>query len=142
MTDTEHDILRQASKKEKDPRIIPRIFAVHMVCVLEKSVDEAAEMTMRCPEWVTKWVQRYREGGIEALADLPRSGRPTAVPQHDMDCIMEDAQQNKITPVMLQQKILHDYGVSYHIAHVQNIMRRYNMSPKVSQLLHVNHATV
>ena len=34
------------------------------------------------------------------------------------------------------------HGVSYHITHVRNIMRRYNMSPKVSQPLHVNHATV
>ncbi len=94
------------------------------------------------PEWVTKWVQRYREGKIEALADLLRSGRPPVIPQCDMDCIMKDAIQNKTTPVMLQQKIQQDYGVSYHITHVRNIMRRYNMSPKVSQLLHINHATV
>ena len=142
MTDTEHDRLKMTYKKEKDPHIRSRILAVHMVCVLNKSVDATAEITMQCPEWVTKWVQRYREGGTEALADLPRSGRPSAISHNNMNCIMKEARQYKTTPVMLQQKIQHDYGVSYHVTHVRNLMHRYNMSPKISQLLHVNHATV
>lgn len=124
MTDTEHDRFKTTYKKERDPRVRSRILAVHMVCVLEKNVEETAKLTMQCPEWVTKWVQRYREGGIDTLADLPRPRRPTAIPQCGMDCIMKDAQQNKTAPVMLQQKIQQDYRVSYHITHVRNIMSK------------------
>ena len=29
---------------------------------------------------VRTWVDRYRDGGLEALADRPRSGRPRAFP--------------------------------------------------------------
>ena len=66
--------LRDARRGEKDTRVLARILAVLCVEHLGKTHAEAAELLMRCPGWVCDWVNRYREGGIDALR-APRPGR-------------------------------------------------------------------
>ena len=85
-------------------------------------------------------MQRYREGGVDALRDLPRTGRPPHVPHDAMDGLMQEMQQ-RITPAMVRQEIRCRYGVTFHITHVRRIMHRYALTPKTAQRLHVNCAT-
>jgi transposase len=43
---------------------------------LGQDLDEIARWSGRRPETVRRWVAVYREGGIAALTDAPRQGRP------------------------------------------------------------------
>lgn len=43
---------------------------------LGQGLDEIAQWTGRTPETVRRWLAVFQEGGIVALADAPRQGRP------------------------------------------------------------------
>jgi len=142
MDDSEKDRLRDACKRERDGRIRVRMPAVHMRCAQDKTEEEIASTLLQCTSWVFKWVQRYREGGIDALRDLPRAGRPPAVQADTMDGFMSARLEARITPVQMQQQMREELGADFHIGHVRRIMREYGMTPKTAQMIHVNHATV
>ena len=44
-----------------------------------------ADSLMQCPNWVLMWVRRFEEGGIDALRDLSKSGRPPKIDGATMD---------------------------------------------------------
>jgi len=75
MEATDPKDLREAYKHEKDPRIRARMVAVNSVCV-KMDVGKTADCLMQCPNRVSHRARRFEEGGIGALRDLPRSGRP------------------------------------------------------------------
>ena len=58
--------LRQAYKKERDPRVARRMAAVNMVCVNNESIQHTADSLMQCPNLASGRVKRFREGGIGA----------------------------------------------------------------------------
>ena len=73
MEEAEREELKEAYSKEKDPRAIARILAVHTVYVRKADMDETAAHLMRSARWMRKWLHRYDEGGFEGLRDPPRS---------------------------------------------------------------------
>jgi putative transposase len=70
--------LVEALKKERDARVGEKILAFKIVHD-GSSLSKAAETVGRTKRTVFNWVKRFREGGIEALRDKPRSGRPRKV---------------------------------------------------------------
>ena len=75
MDETKREELKKACRKEKDPRVVARMLAVHMVYVRKAGIDETVAHLMRSARRVHKWLHRYDEGGIDNLRDLPRSSR-------------------------------------------------------------------
>ena len=71
MDKTKREELEKAYRKEKDSRVVPRMLAVHIVCVRKMSVVETAANLMRSERWVHKWVKRFDTGGLDGLRDLP-----------------------------------------------------------------------
>ena len=53
---TKREGLEKACRKEKDSRVILRMFVVHMVRVRKMSVSEAAANLMRSDRWVHTWL--------------------------------------------------------------------------------------
>jgi len=74
MAATNPEDLKKAYKKERDPRVRVRMVAANMVCILDYSISDTAELLMECPDLVSHWARLFEEGGIDALRDLPRSG--------------------------------------------------------------------
>jgi putative transposase len=70
--------LVEALRRERDARVRERILAVKIVYD-GSSLSKAAETVGRTKRTIFNWVKRFREGGIEALRDKPRSGRPRKV---------------------------------------------------------------
>ena len=95
MDETEREELKEAYRKEKDPRVVARMLAVHMVYVRKAGIDETAAHLMRSARWVRNWLRRYDEGGLEGLWDLPRSGRPRRIPRETIEQIINKAIQPK-----------------------------------------------
>ena len=84
MSSVKPEDLKKAYKKERDPRVIKRMAAVNMVCMNNDTIQETADRLMQCPNWVS-WVKRFEEGGIDAIRNLPRSGRKPKVALRDIE---------------------------------------------------------
>lgn len=132
--------LRKAYRKERDPRVKIRMAAVNMVCMNNESIQHTADSLMQCPNWVSMWVERFKEGGIVALRDLPRPGRPSRVERGEMERIMRGASGSRTIATALQQDIRQKTGVSFHITYVRKLMHRYGLTPKAATAIHVNRA--
>ena len=70
MDDTKREELEKACKKEKDHKVRTRMIAVRMVRARNISVDETADILIRCPSWVRNWLRRYDERGFEGFRDF------------------------------------------------------------------------
>ena len=73
MDDAKREELEKACKKEKSHKVRTRMVAVRMVRmvrmarVLNMSVEEAADIQGRSPNWVRNWLRRYDDGGLQGL---------------------------------------------------------------------------
>ena len=67
----------EAALRRRDlaPRVRERLEMVK-AAVLGQDLDEIARWTGRTPATVRRWLAVFQEGGIGALADAPRRGRP------------------------------------------------------------------
>ena len=140
MDETEREELKEAYRKEKDPRVVARMLAVHMVYVRKAGIDETAAHLMRSARWVRNWLHRYDEGGLDGLRDLPRSGRPRRIPRETIEQIVNKTVQLKCTPAGLQKRIHEETDTKLHITYIRKIMCMYDLSPKESQRVHINRA--
>lgn len=129
-----------AFKKEKNPKIRSRMLAVHMVRVRGLGVEEVAANLMQSANWVRMWVGRYDLGGLDALRDLPKSGRPRSVPREIMDRLVEEAVRSGCTPERLQRRVHEQAGKKLHITYIRKIMHAHRLTPKEPQRIHVNRA--
>jgi transposase len=62
-------------QRDLPPRVRERLEMVK-AAALGQDLDEIARWTGRTPETVRRWLVAYQTGGIVALADAPRQGRP------------------------------------------------------------------
>ena len=122
MNETEREELKEAYRKEKDPRVAARMLAVHTVYVRKAGIDDTATHLMRSTRWVRNWLHRYDEGGLEGLRDLPRSGRPRRIPRETIEQIINKTVQPKCTPAGLQKRIHEETGTKLHITYIGKIM--------------------
>jgi len=89
MDSREREDLRAVLGREKVVRVHVRLMLVHLVLDEGMTRKMAARILRTRRGWVRKWLARYAEGGLAALRDLPRSGRPPAVPRRRLAWIME-----------------------------------------------------
>ena len=82
---------RKAYKKERDPGVRARMPAASMACMNNESTHHAAGSPMQCPSRVSFWVERFAEGGLDALRDLPKRDRPPKVGPDMMEGIWSGA---------------------------------------------------
>ena len=102
MGDTKREKLERACKKIHKVRI--RMVAVRMVCVRNMSVEETADILVRCLTWVCDRLCCYDEGGLEG-SEIFRCGRARRVPRNIMNNIIANVAGCRITPVNLPQPI-------------------------------------
>lgn len=74
------DQLLQAARSESRPKVARRIQAVAMAQQLLTSA-KIAQLTGDDQRSIGRWVKRYNRGGLDALVDAPRSGRPPTLPR-------------------------------------------------------------
>jgi len=140
MAEIPREEFKRAYRKEKDPRVVKRMAAVNMAHYNRESAQHVADSLMQCPNWVLMWVRRFEEGGIDALRDLPRSGRPPRIDGAAMDNILSEAGRAKTTPAELRQKIWQETGILHHITYVRKLMYRAGLSVKTATLVHASRA--
>ena len=131
--------LRRARLGERDPRVRDRIAAANMFENMGMMREEIASALPMCPRRVTKWVGRYRRGGIEALRDLPRTGRPPRATRGETHGLV-DRMREHITPIELFVQLRRVFDAEFHMSHVRKTMHRLGLSAKRPRPVHVNRA--
>ena len=134
------DQLRKIRNEEDDPRVRERILAVHMVLNKGMTHAVAADNMMRSERWVAGWIARYLEGGIDALRDRPRAGRPPAVKLPVIRDIISRI-KDRVTPARVVQAIYDATGTEFHVTHVRRLMHALRQSAKKPRHVHVNRAS-
>ncbi|MCX7608879.1 MAG: IS630 family transposase [Anaerolineales bacterium] len=76
LNDTELSQLERAIRSDKRPEVRQRSTAIRLL-LLGKSPREVAEVLAVSLPTVYNWRARWRLGGLEALANRPKSGRPS-----------------------------------------------------------------
>jgi len=137
MEETDPEDLRKAYRKERDPGVRARMVAVNSVCV-KMDVGKTADLLMQCPDRVSHRARRSGEGGIGALRDIPRSGRPPKVRRERISRMIKKSKDGRVIPRKLRADIRESTGVLYHMTSVRRILRKLDMSPKVSQQVHTS----
>ena len=76
LTDEQHADIEQAMNRAKEPEVRQRATAIRLLH-LGHAPGEVAEMMAVSLATIYNWHHRWHEGGLEGLANRPRSGRPT-----------------------------------------------------------------
>ena len=137
------DSLEKAYKKEKDGVPKVRMLAVLYVLADGIPVAEAAHRVRYSENPVYDWVDWFREGGVDALRDCPRSGRPTKIPHKTMDSIIKEymKENKRANTKKLRKFIIDRTGVELSVHTVRRIMKKHNLSPKRATIFPTNHAS-
>ena len=93
---------------------------------------------MQSPRWVYEWLERYDQGGLDDLRDLPQSGRPRKILREAVDAVIARAASSGTIPACLQQIICDKTSANLHTAYVRKIMRAHGLSPKAPERIHVS----
>jgi transposase len=126
------------SQLRKDDRFSQgiRLYAVYQVST-GKLPGDIASLYDTSIKSICTWVHRYNSGGIDALKDLPRSGRKPrldAGQKSDLENVIQTAPQQYCyntstwTGALLADFIRNKYGIEYKKAHIYNILRSLNFS--------------
>jgi len=93
-----HASIGKAYDDEEDKEVARRILAVHYVLDKEMTQEVAADMLFCSLPSVGNWVSWYEEGGVAALRDLPRSGRPPKVGRDRVERIIDEETPTNARP--------------------------------------------
>ena len=134
MNVTEHHTLEQLHtlyRTTTEARLARRIQAVWLAR-RGRTCPEIMEVTGASRRAVQQWIARYNDGGIDALADKPRSGRPA---------FLDDSQQRRLaqriergptpddrtcvfTGPAVVELVEREFGVLYSLRGIQQLLNR------------------
>jgi transposase len=138
MTVKNHHTLKQLlslAKKEKDKHLAVRI---QVVALAKQGLTCPAivEMTGYCRRTIQRWIARYNQYGLKALADESRSGRPVKLPvdQYERFCARVDAGPTSSDQTAtfygkdIQLILKKEFGVVYTLDGIYKLLHRLGYS--------------
>ena len=139
----EHDFF-QLAKQAKGKRLYLRLMILgHFKAGMAKST--IAKVLNTGPNMPGQWIKRYHQGGLSALQDLNRSGRPPKLSDEQIEALKKyilDSHQSNDGGRLKGEDIamyMHDtYGISYSLSGVYHILHKMNFSWISSRSLHPN----
>jgi len=113
MDSREREDIYRALDGEKDVRVRDRMRLVYIVLDLGMKRKDAARILRKRPRWVRTWLKRYREGGLAALPDRPRSGRPPSAPHSILRGAVRKISRKIVTPERARSMLVDASGAVY-----------------------------
>lgn len=127
--------LIKMKKKNKYRKIRERIDAV-ILRKQKKSFSNIGDELGHPPSWAHQWYERYLEAGIEGLFNLSKSGQPKKLDE-DFEAgfigrlangPLESDGVTSWNSSIIQNILMSEYGASYSISGVKNLLRRLGFS--------------
>ncbi len=123
------NILKKASKKEKDAKILKRILMV--LYTLKKDTIRDVGKRLNCSHpTVLYWIERYEKEGLEGLKTKPKSGKPRKIlrrQESNLKKIFSKENPDKPwTTKRVSNLIAEKTGINYSQRQVTRILNRWN----------------
>ena len=128
---------------EKDVKVKERMLLVLNVVYHGRIAAQVAKDLHRSRSWACQWLKRYDRQGLDGLKDIPKSGRPTELPEeieNEIKTILTDSNQGWTTK-QVEELITKESGIRYHSNHIYRILRRWGLKQKVPRKVHINTAS-
>ena len=128
---------------EKDVKVKERMLLVLNVVYHGRIAAQVAKDLHRSRSWACQWLKRYDRQGLDGLKDIPKSGRPTELPEeikYEIKTILTDSNQGWTTK-QVEELITKESGIRYHSNHIYRILRRWGLKQKVPRKVHINTAS-
>jgi transposase len=128
---------------EKDVKVKERMLLVLNVVYHGRMAAHVAREIHRSRSWACQWLKRYDRQGLDGLKDIPKSGRPTELPEeieYEIKTILTDSNQGWTTK-QVEELITKESGIRYHSNHIYRILRRWGLKQKVPRKVHINTAS-
>ena len=128
---------------EKDVKVKERMLLVPNVVYHGRIAAQVAKDLHRSRSWACQWLKRYDRQGLDGLKDIPKSGRPTELPEeieYKIKTILTDSNQGWTTK-QVEELITKESGIRYHSNHIYRILRRWGLKQKVPRKVHINTAS-
>lgn len=130
MDSYEREELHEALDGEKNRCVRDRAWLACLVPGMEMPCKASAGILRKRARWVRKWLARYAKGGLAALPDLPRSGRPRVVGAWQLRKAMVKVSKSLAMPDMARSMIADTLGVVHRHSTVRGLMRAFGLSPR------------
>ena len=130
-------------RMEKDVKVKERMLLVLNVVYHGRIAAQVAKDLHRSRSWACQWLKRYDRQGLDGLKDIPKSGRPTELPEeieYEIKTILTDSNQGWTTK-QVEELITKESGIRYHSNHIYRILRRWGLKQKVPRKVHINTAS-
>jgi len=128
---------------EKDVKVKERMLLVLNAVYHGRIAAQVAKDLHRSRSWACQWLKRYDRQGLDGLKDIPKSGRPTELPEeieYEIKTILTDSNQGWTTK-QVEELITKESGIRYHSNHIYRILRRWGLKQKVPRKVHINTAS-
>jgi transposase len=116
-------------RMEKDVNVKERMLLVLNVVYHGRIAAHVAKDLHRSRSWACQWLKRYERQGLDGLKDIPKSGRPTELPEeieYEIKTILTDSNQGWTTK-QVEELITKERGIRYHSNHIYRILRRWGL---------------
>lgn len=129
--------LRKGAATRTDPKKRDRFRAV-LLALEGLDANQIASKIKRVRRFVQTWVYRYRDGGIEALADKPHTGKPCRLTSEEQQAFRQrildgpteaDGQICTLRGPEAKRILEVEFGKKYHLGSVYALMHRLRLSP-------------
>ncbi len=134
MSEVDTTLLKELIRKEKNGRMRVRLMVVEAV-LRQKNKTKVAKDYSLSRTSVNQWMKRYNEGGVAALFEKPRTGRPAFITEKQREQFAQYVRDNSIKPDggRLMGKdcidyIQREFGVEYKQANIYKLLKSLNFS--------------
>lgn len=129
------DALADLIRRERDVKQRDR-WRVVQLAVAGEQCPTIMKMLGRSRGFVQRWAYAYREGGLEAIVVKPQPGRPPTLPHEQHQAFKqrilhgptEEDGVCTLRGVDVQRILQEEFGVSYSLNGVYDLMHRLNLS--------------
>ena len=129
------DQLLKMYKAESNPRLARRIHGVYLANK-GHTCPEIMQIIGASRRAIQQWVQKYNDGGIEALKDKPRPGKPTTLPRHMEQKFCRRISQGPskqdgvsvLNGLAIKRLLEREFGVVYSLWGVYDLLHRLGYS--------------
>ena len=124
LSEKKYEELVIAEKTVKSVKILRRVHAFKLMH-LEWKYNKIAKFLNVTNDTITDWVEIYNSGGISALLTLHYKGRQSILNKRQVGLLKKESEKGSFKTAKQAKKFIEDnFGVSYHLHHVQLLLKR------------------
>jgi len=115
-------------RSEHDTNVKERILLVLNVIYQKQIPAQVARDLHRSRTWVSDWLKRYKEEGIEGLKNGSKSGRSPYIPEQVVYQIQNELASSKQgwTTNQVKDLIVRKSRIKYHFTHIYRLMHKWD----------------